>query len=312
MHSMTRPTARLGSYKGLTVTRRPVQPQPAQLEEALRALRYRNAKWKPEDGPCARRDQLILDFAGFFADGTEIPDSRSENVMVVLGQGKMLPGVEERICGHQSGEQFRIPVQYPENFPMRSLAGRQVEFEITLHEVRRQVLPGADEAFARSQGCRDLEGLKEKIAAEQLEKNQRTEALRVEAMLLAQAGAGLEMEFADGYLNEQAEQRVSRMEEDLREGGQNLEVYYRLTGHDRAWHLQRAALEVEADWRRRLAVELIAQAEGLTAEEGEIKAETTRLRARRPDAVVPRATVQQVVLTRKVLEVLKRHAVYSN
>ena len=312
MQSTNRPSARLGSYKGLAVARRPVQPQPAQLEEALRALRYRNAKWKPEDGPAARRDQLILDFAGYFSDGTPIPDSSSRNVLVVLGQGKMLPGVEERICGHRAGEVFRIPVTYPETFPMRSLAGREVEFEITLHEVRRRTMPDTDEAFAKAQGCKDLDELKEKIAAQQLDKNQRTENLRIEALLLAQAGAGLEMEFPRGYLARQAEQRVQKMEADLAAGGQNPQVYYRLTGHDRSWHLQRAALEIEADWRRRLAVELIAQQEGLSVTEAEIDAESARLKEKHPDQEVPRDTIGQVVLTRKVLEILKLHAVYSN
>ncbi len=313
MPKQAQPTAKLGQYKGIVALRRPVQPTEKQLEEALRVLRYREAVWRPENGAAARRDRVVLDFAGFFPGGVPIPDSQAQGVTVILGQGKMLSGVEDAICGHRAGETFTIPVTYPENFPLKSLAGRPVEFEITLHEVQRRQLPEADDAFAQAHGCGNLEELRKKLEQQELKKNQDIEQSRIETFLLAQAAAEMQVEFPAGYLEEKAEQRVAAMERDLVAAGQQVELYYRLTGHDRQWHLQRTALEVEVDWRRRLAVQEIAKAEQLTVTMEEVQAELARLPEKsRTAAEKNTEAVQQALLTRKVQQVLVHYAVYEN
>ena len=47
-------------------------------------------------------------------DGKEIPDSRMEKVMVVLGDGKLMPAAEQAIYGHRAGEVFRFDFTYPQ------------------------------------------------------------------------------------------------------------------------------------------------------------------------------------------------------
>ena len=53
--------------------------------------------------------RVLLDFAGFM-DGKEIPDSRMEKVMVVLGDGKLMPAAEDAIYGHKAGEDNGIGI----------------------------------------------------------------------------------------------------------------------------------------------------------------------------------------------------------
>ncbi len=312
MEKSSMPTASLGQYKGLLVERRSVQPTEAQMDEAIRVVRYQNAQWEEETGPAQRRDRAELDFAGFFPGGVPIPDSASNGVSVILGQGKMLPGVEDSICGHCAGETFAIPVTYPETFPLRSLAGREVEFSITLHRVFRKNMPELTDAFACKLGYANLQELRAELEKKQLEKNQDIEMRRIETVLLAQAGAGLQVAFPQGYLEEKAEQRVAAMEKDLIAAGQQPSLYYRLTGHDREWYLQHAALEIEVDWRRRLAVQEIAKAEMLSVTKAEIEEERARLTAdKQPIDALKDETIDNALLNRKVRQFLVEHATYS-
>lgn len=312
MPNQVEPTVQLGQYKKLPVMKRAIQPTEKQVDEALRALRYKESVWKDETGPAQRRDQALLDFEGFFSEGIPIPDSKAEGVIVTLGQGKMLPGVEDAICGHCAGESFRIPVTYPEEFPLKSLARRKVEFSITLHRVKRRCMPNADDAFAQARGCETMAELREKLKQQELEKNRSVENRRIETLLLAQAGAAMQVEFPEGYLEEKAEQRVRAMEQDLIAAGQQPSLYYRLTGHDRAWYLQHAALEIEVDWRRRLAVQEIAKAEQLTVSDAEIDAELARVAQGKANVkALKRETVETALLTRKVQQVLVSNAVYT-
>ena len=101
------PEVKLGQYKGLAVTRhvRPVTDKTVDIE-VLHQTRM-HAVYHPTTAPAKRGFRALLDFVGYM-DGKEIPDSRMENVMVVLGDGKLMPAAEQAIYGHCAGEVFRF------------------------------------------------------------------------------------------------------------------------------------------------------------------------------------------------------------
>lgn len=306
------PGVTLGQYKGLAVSRRDIAPTRAQLDEALRALRYRHAQWVEEAGPAARRDKALLDFAGFFPDGTPIPDSASAGVEVILGQGKMLPGVEDAILGHKAGETFDLPFTYPADFRLRSLAGRTVRFSITLHQVWRRPMPAANDAFAQSLGRTDLVELLNDLYQETEDKNRRLELQRVENLLLDTAANNMQVSFPAGVLEQKAEAAVRSLEDRLLSIGQKPAEYYVLCGHDRAWHLADAKAKAELEWRRRLAVQAIAEAEGVSVSAGELAAEKARLAQSSGEAGIKALTddtVQFALAARKVRRLLLDNAV---
>lgn len=312
MEKSSVPTAQLGKYKSLLVERKTVQPTKEQMEDALRIVRYQNAQWEKETGPAKKADLIELDFAGFFPGGIPIPDSETKGARVILGQGKMLPGVEDAICGHCVGETFSIPVTYPDNFPLRSLANREVEFTVVLHQVMRKNMPQATDAFARKLGYADFKALYAALEKEQLEKNEQAETQRIETVLLAQAGAELQVNFPDGYLERAAEQRVATMEKDLQQAGREPSLYYRLTGHDREWYLQRAALEIEVDWRRRLVIREIAKAENISVSKAEVQQERAHLtEEKQPIESLTDEALENALLSQKIRHFLAAHAVYN-
>ena len=80
----TMPAAALGQYKGLAFTRR-VRPVSEKAVEAdIGNLARVHAPFVPTGAPAARGMRVTLDFEGFL-EGAPIPDSRMEQVTVVLG-----------------------------------------------------------------------------------------------------------------------------------------------------------------------------------------------------------------------------------
>ena len=80
------PEAKLGQYKGLAVTRhvRPVTEQTLQQELVHQTRTH--AVYHNTNAPAKAGDRVMLDFVGYM-DGEEIPNSKMEKVMVVLGDG---------------------------------------------------------------------------------------------------------------------------------------------------------------------------------------------------------------------------------
>ena len=121
------PEVKLGQYKGLAVTRhvRPLSEKTID-QEMVHQTRMRSV-YHNSTAPAKRGSRVLLDFVGFM-DGEEIPDSRMEKVMVVLGDGKLMPAAEDAIYGHTAGETFRFDFTYPEQFRVEELSGKQVTF----------------------------------------------------------------------------------------------------------------------------------------------------------------------------------------
>ena len=145
------PEVKLGQYKGLAVTRhvRPVTDKTVDIE-VLHQTRM-HAVYHPTTAPAKRGFRALLDFVGYM-DGKEIPDSRMEKVMVVLGDGKLMPAAEQAIYGHCAGEVFRFDFTYPQDFRLPELSGKTAQFEINLRSLAEKVTPAPDEAFAKSLG----------------------------------------------------------------------------------------------------------------------------------------------------------------
>ena len=129
------PEVKLGQYKGLAVTRhvRPLSEKTID-QEMVHQARMRSI-YHNSTAPAKRGSRVLLDFVGFM-DGEEIPDSRMEKVMVVLGDGKLMPAAEDAIYGHTAGETFRFDFTYPEQFRVEELSGKTAQFEIKLHSDR--------------------------------------------------------------------------------------------------------------------------------------------------------------------------------
>ena len=158
------PEVKLGQYKGLAVTRhvRPLSEKTID-QEMVHQTRMRSV-YHNSTAPAKRGSRVLLDFVGFM-DGEEIPDSRMEKVMVVLGDGKLMPAAEDAIYGHIAGETFRFDFTYPEQFRVEELSGKTAQFEIKLHSVAEKTTPELNEEFARAQGYADLAAMREAVRA---------------------------------------------------------------------------------------------------------------------------------------------------
>src|SRR5437867_3369599 len=141
----------------------------AQLNE----LRDQKAPWTPVAGDKPKPKDLVQVTIAT-REGDTVKDSQP--YQLVLGEGRAIPEVEERIMGMLPGETIDVTVRFPNDFPEEAKRGQPRDIRITLHEVKRQQLPELDDAFAREVGgFESLETLR-KAVREDLEKEAEREA----------------------------------------------------------------------------------------------------------------------------------------
>lgn len=144
-----------------------------QVLAQLNELRAEKAPWTPVSGEKpAVKDLVHVTIAA--REGNRVKDPQP--YQLVLGEGRAIPDVEERIMGMLPGETLDATVRFPDDFPEEAKRGQTRDIRLTLHEVKRQRLPELDDGFAREVGDFDsLEALR-KAVREDLEREAEREA----------------------------------------------------------------------------------------------------------------------------------------
>ena len=311
------PPVTLGQYKGLPVTRRVRPVTEAAVASELKSLARRHAPFCATSAPAARGMRVTLDFEGFM-DGAPIPESKMENVTVVLGTGQLMPAAEEAVYGHCAGETFRFDFTYPADFRVPELSGKTAQFEICLHTVEQKQIPAVDDAFAKTLGFDDLEALRESLREKKRASHEANADRIAGAALLDMAGANLTVELPAELLAQNAEYQMTQLRQRLRKSKMTMELYCKSAGLTPEQVREGYRKEAERQLRAMLAVRAIAEAEKITVTQQEVDAEIARLSKLHdtPEEeirkVLSRDAIAAAVTNQKVQRFLLDHAALTS
>lgn len=272
------PQLTVDGYKGIEVEKLSTEVTDELVEEELQAVRERNGRMVTvEDRAAENGDTTVIDFEGF-VDGEPFEGGKSENYNLRLGDGNFIPGFEEAIVGHKTGEEFIIDVTFPEDYNAENLAGKEAQFNIILHEIKTKELPEVDDEFVKDVSEKDTleeykEELKEKVAKrleEQADKdfdNKLTEALEKLAV----------EEIPEAMYDNEVRDMLNEFDMRLRSQGMDLATYMKYTGMDQgtieATYKDQAIKRVKI----RLVLEAIARQEKIEVSEEDVAKEYEKL-----------------------------------
>jgi trigger factor len=153
-HVELKPELNLQRLGGFRLTRTVPAITAAQVETQLNAMREQRAPWTPVANEKPKPKDLV-DITIASRENGEVKDPQP--YQFVLGEGRAIPDVEERIMALVPGESVDATVRFPDDFPEEAKRGQTRDVQLTLREVKRQELPALDDAFAREMG--DFESL---------------------------------------------------------------------------------------------------------------------------------------------------------
>ena len=108
-------------------------------------------------------DEVIIDFVGK-KDGEPFQGGTAKDYHLELGSHSFIPGFEEGIVGHESGDKFDLKLTFPKDYHEKSLAGQKTVFEVLLKQVNAIELPKLDNDFAKKCGpFKDMKALRADI-----------------------------------------------------------------------------------------------------------------------------------------------------
>ena len=310
------PDMEINNYLGFEVTKKSTEVTDELIDEEIEKVRDRNSRMVTvEDRPVANGDIAVIDFEGF-VDGVAFDGGKAENYNLKLGSGNFIPGFEEQIVGHKTGEEFTITVKFPDDYQAEELKGKEAEFKINLHEIKAKELPEVDDEFVKD--VSDKETLDEYKAElkETVAKRLQDEADKdVDNQISEKLMELLEGEIPEAMYDNQANEMVREFDMRLRSQGLDMKTYMQYMGMDANALKGMYKEEAEKRVKLRLALEAVARKENIEVTEADLDAEYGKMaEAYKMDVdkvkeAVPAESLTEDVKVEKALNLVKDKAV---
>ncbi len=149
---------------GIEVERQSAEVTEADVDNMLDILRKQNTRFVEVERAAELEDQVTINFVGTI-DGEAFAGGSADNVPLVLGSGRMIPGFEDALVGCTAGETKVITPTFPEDYQNLDLAGKTAEFTVIVNKVEAPELPELDEEFFAMFGNTEggLEGFRAEV-----------------------------------------------------------------------------------------------------------------------------------------------------
>ena len=178
------------SVDGLILDRLTVEPDESAVDEQIRQLANQSKRWEdaPKKHAAASGDLVVMDFAGE-VDGVAFDGGKGEDMSVEIGSGQLIPGFEDQLVGAKAGDERKVTVTFPDDYPAENLKGKEAVFAVTVKGVKTAGETKVDEEFAKSLGLDSLDKLKGLIREQQVQELNGLTRTHMKRQLLDQLAA---------------------------------------------------------------------------------------------------------------------------
>ena len=276
---ITKPEVTLGEYKNLKVKKGEVKVTDEEIDHEIEHMRSHMADVVvKENGEVVLGDTAVISFTGV-VDGKEIEGGKGENYPLEIGSHSFIPGFEEGLVGMKTGETKKLNLKFPENY-VEDLKGKEVEFTVTVNEVKTRVLPEINKEFFEDLGYEDVKdekGLREKVKEELTHEKEHNEEDIFMDKVLEAAAKNMKIEINPEIIDDEVHRMINQYAEQLKMQGMDFNEFLKITGTKEEDLHKQMEPEAEKRVKYRFMLEAIAEKEDLKFTKEEVEARASEI-----------------------------------
>ena len=272
-----KPEVSVKDYKGIEAEKEEVAVSAEDVEAELARMQTRNARQVSVEREAKKGDVVNLDFEGF-VDGVAFEGGKGEKFDLELGSGMFIPGFEEQLEGKNVGDECDVNVTFPEEYNEKSLAGKPAVFKCKINEIKENQKPELDDEFAKDVSEFDtIAELKADIEKKMVESKQSSADTAFQERVMDKVIENMEAEIPDAMVETQLDRVAEDFSYRLAMQGMEFESYLKMTGMTMEQFRSVFAPQALRQVKIRLALEKIAELEGMDITEEDLNAEFDKL-----------------------------------
>lgn len=273
-----KPEVKLGDYKGLELQDKEFPVDDEMVQKEIDRIRSEHAEINPvEDGKVENGDTVNIDFKGTIK-GEPFEGGEAENFHLEVGSGTFIAGFEEKLIGMTPQEERDVDVTFPEDYHVKSLAGQQAEFHVKLHDIKRRFLREMNDEFVQEiSDFETVEAYMDDLKKQLIDRQAHEHEQYLENEVVKLAVESCIIDIPDVMIEHEADHRVEDFARQLQYQQIPFDAYLEFTGATKEELRNQYRESAEQTVRTQLALEAIAEAEGLQVTDEELDAELQRL-----------------------------------
>ncbi len=211
-----KPVIDVKGYRGMECKEVTVEVADEDVEKSLEQLRQSYGEFHEVDREARKGDMVVVDVE--LSCGGEKLEGGAKGYRFVLGESARFPEFDTATEGLKSGDTTSFTKSFPEGYHDKLVAGKEVEFHITVKSVKEKVLPALDDEFAKTVGFNSLEELKNRVKEEILRAKEKVEKDRVKSEIMDKLIEENSFELPPSLVDNYFRQIVSNIMEGIRKG----------------------------------------------------------------------------------------------
>ncbi len=309
------PDVELGDYKALEYKVEDVDVEEKEIDDQIADLLNRKADLElKEDGEVEDGDTAVIDYEGFL-DDVAFEGGKDENHDLVIGSHTFIPGFEEQLIGMKSEETKDIKVIFPEDYHGKDLAGKEAKFTVTVHEIKKKVLPELNDDFAKElkfDNVNTVEELRNYTKENLLNRKKNDAERKADDEFMNELAQIIKVDIPEVMTKAEIDNMVQSYESNLMQQGLSLSQYLQFMNQTPDQFRDSLKEEAEKRIKLNLGLDTIAKREGVKIEEADLEAEYKRLADMYGMPVeeirkyVPSDTLNDDLRLQKALELIKK------
>ena len=268
------PEFNVENYKGLKGKKMVLEATDAEINAEIDSLREQNVLVTPkEEGAIEEHDIAVFDFKGM-KDGVAFEGGTAENYELEIGSKQFIPGFEDQMIGMKAGDEKTINVTFPAEYQATDLAGKEVQFALKLHEIKRKELPEVNDDFVKELNKENIVTVDElkKSIKENIEKNKKqTEKNRLADELIAQIVDNTNITMPQAMIDASVKDEIKDFENTvMQQYGMKIDEFKKIAQVNEEEFMKNVTERATKRLKETLVLEQIAKQENLQATKEDI------------------------------------------
>ncbi|MEN8256363.1 MAG: trigger factor [Thermodesulfobacteriota bacterium] len=221
-----KPEFKLADYKGLEVELPELKVSDDDINTKLESMRREMAPLRTvEDRGAGQDDVITIDFTAY-EGGTVMDNVKGTDYPIDIGSGKNGKIFEDAMVDLKTGDEVTKEIEFPADFANQILGGKNVEFHITVKDLKERILAEINDEFAQevSEDFKTLDDLKADIKKNIADEREKGRSGDLTDVIMLQLLENNDFAVPERLVAHEISHHISQLEKTLEQQGMNLEA----------------------------------------------------------------------------------------
>lgn len=209
----------LADFRATKVEAKPTKVEEKQVEDTLKELQRMQTREVRAEREVRNGDKVVVDM-DLSLSGVPLEGGQARNHGIYLDEDYYIPGVKEQVMGLKAGDEKKFTLKFPESHFQKNIAGKDIDFALTVNEVYELQNPELTDDFAKKLGQENVAKLRavlrENIEKETKEKEYQRAELELLESLVEKSKFG---EIPDVAVNHEVERMLEELKHSVNHRG---------------------------------------------------------------------------------------------